>query len=589
MNKSLFFFTFLLIHTTFIFSQDIPLHLATDDAHAPFLHGVASGDPLQDRVMIWTRVEPDDSTIGTIDVAWEMSEDSSFSKIVNSGIYPTGETIDWTVKIDVDGLRAGATYYYRFESQGAYSRIGRTRTLAAEGVEHLRFCTFSCSSLYSGYFNAYRRISERDDLDFVVHVGDFIYDFIDSDEQVRIPENPVEYPETLEEWRALYKLYLTDIDLRAARQQHPWIMIWDNHDVGEKNENAVESIQAFWEYLPIRQPDPAYPARIYRDFNVGGLVDLTMIDILLHRDKDTLETGGINLLGTVQHEWFEETLLQSEARWRVIGQQKIVSGWTALRALRDKSSWDGFPEYRKHFYEFLRDNQIENNLILTGDAHLGLAMDFIGTQAEADFYVPETGEGSVAVEVLSYSISRGNFDESGVPITAADAFNEIHLNENPNHYFADLFRHGYGLIDVRMDSITAEFWASDILAPTDEEEFIAGVVTYYGENHWQRTLRNTPTPAKVQINTGVEESVLPAFPIEIYPNPSSDIINIRNRSTIAGEWYKLRIYNTLGQLIYQSGMYGDLSLSLTDWASGVYLIELENTSGHKISAKMVKE
>ncbi len=584
----LLLFTFLLSSTTFLFAQE--LQLAPDEAHAPFIHGVASGDPLQERVIIWTRVEPDDSTIGTIEVAWEVASDSLFTNIINSGIFPTGVARDWTVKVDVDGLRAGVTYYYRFIVAGNRSRIGRTRTLAADGVAHLRICTFSCSSLYSGYFNAYRRISERDDLDFVVHVGDYVYDFMDSDELIRIPNNAIEYPSNLEEWRALHQLYLLDIDLRAARQQHPWILIWDNHDVVTDTDQFDASVQAFWEYLPIRQPDPNDPSRIYRSFNVGGLVDLTMLDALLYRNKDTLETGGNNLFGTIQNDWLEQQLLESDARWRIMAQQKLASGWTALGSTRDLGSWDGFPAYRKHFYEFLRDNAIQNNVILSGDAHLGLAMDFIGTQIEADFYAPDTGEGSVAVEVLGHSISRGNYDEGGLPSSSAEALTRVHLNENPNHYYADLFRHGYSLLDIRMDSITAEFWVSDILAPSDEETLGGAVVTYYGENHWERTIRYTPTPAKVQINTSIENpTMVPHFSIALYPNPTQDWVTISTTVLPSNhQWQLLRVYNPLGQLVYQSGMYGTIQVDTFDWANGIYVVEVINREGVKQHAKLIR-
>ena len=193
----------------------------------PFAHGVASGDPTSDRVLLWTRVTAD----ADLAVQWEVATDAAFDTIVAQGEVTATAASDHTVQVEASGLDPATTYYYRFVADGSRSEVGRTRTAPGPGTDAVRLAVVSCSSIYSGFFNAYRRIAERDELDLLVHVGDYIYDFPDEDELIRIPDPFPESPNDLASWRATHAYHLTDPDLRAARAAHPWIMLWDNHDV----------------------------------------------------------------------------------------------------------------------------------------------------------------------------------------------------------------------------------------------------------------------------------------------------------------------------------------------------------------------
>ncbi|TNE62157.1 MAG: alkaline phosphatase [Alphaproteobacteria bacterium] len=277
------------------------------DAGAHFTHGVASGDPLSDRVMLWTRVLPGSGKAETIDVSWQVSEGADFSSIAAEGTVKTGPARDYTVKADAGGLVPGKHYYYRFQAGGVQSPVGRTRTLPAAGVDKLRFAVISCSNYPQGFFNVYKELASRE-VEAVLHLGDYIYEYpagtyankkaVDLGRQVK-PANELL---VLDDYRTRYGLYRSDADLQSAHAAHPFICVWDDHEVanntwkgGAENHNDGEgdfakrkaaAIQAYYEWLPIREAFPGQPEKINRSFDYGGLVSLIMIDTrVIGRDK----------------------------------------------------------------------------------------------------------------------------------------------------------------------------------------------------------------------------------------------------------------------------------------------------------------
>jgi alkaline phosphatase D len=202
-----------------------------------FRHGVASGDPLTDRIMLWTRATPRGEQ--TVSVNWMLSASPDMTDILRSGTTTTDAARDYTVKVDATGLEAGTPYYYQFDTLGELSPVGRTRTLPAAGVEHLRIAVLSCSNYPFGFFNVYGRVAERADLDLVLHLGDYLYEY--PGRGVSEEENPDEYgdgrplgraPEppyeivSLDDYRTRHACYKTDPDLQEVHRQHP--MIWDH-------------------------------------------------------------------------------------------------------------------------------------------------------------------------------------------------------------------------------------------------------------------------------------------------------------------------------------------------------------------------
>jgi alkaline phosphatase D len=205
-----------------------------DEPHFTFAHGVASGDPERDRVILWTRVTPVDPT-DTLRVHWAVASDPGMKQVRQSGRFVTDRRRDFTVKVDAAGLDPGLTYYYQFEARGVKSPIGRTRTLPVGRVDRLRVAFASCSNYPWGYFNAYARIAERDDLDFVMHLGDYIYEYklgeyADPELQGKRDVLPTHEALTHDDYRMRYALYRSDPDLQEVHRQHPFITVWDDHE-----------------------------------------------------------------------------------------------------------------------------------------------------------------------------------------------------------------------------------------------------------------------------------------------------------------------------------------------------------------------
>jgi len=332
-----------------------------------FNYGVASGDPLADRVILWTRATPSETFSPIID--WEVATDEAFTNIVSKGSVITDASKDYTVKVDATGLKAGQSYFYRFKHGGTVSSIGRTCTLPSGSVSQVKLAVVSCSNFSAGFFHVYAEIAKRSDLTAVVHLGDYIYEYgkdgyasEDAARLNRASEPPHELL-TLSDYRARYAQYRSDPDLQAVHARLPFICVWDDHEIandtwkdGAENHNIntegsfsarrAAAIQAYYEWMPIRQPDPANPLRIYRSFDFGNLLSLHMLDTrVIGRDKQLDYADFINpttgafdstafgqalanpnrqLLGAEQTKWLQGQLAASSATWQVLGQQILM-------------------------------------------------------------------------------------------------------------------------------------------------------------------------------------------------------------------------------------------------------------------------
>jgi alkaline phosphatase D len=454
----------------------------------PFAQGVAAGDPTLDGVVLWTRwTPPAETPEATVTLTWEVSEREDFAQIATQGTVDARPAADHTVRVEVSGLASQTDYYYRFtDAAGETSRTGHFRTAPADGVERLRLALVSCSSLYSGFFTAYRRIAERRDLDFVLHVGDYIYDFVDEDEHIRLPEPFPEEPTTLETHRARHAFYLLDPDLRAARAAHAWVSLWDNHDLEAGAAPLYEGgAQAFREWVPMRVAHPEAPDRLWRSLRFGDLLDLNVVDVLLWRGTDTLPASdAADMLGSAQRAWLDERLSDSTARWRVVANQKLFAPFNVPIDIGD-STWNGYPEARARVLAKLAEPGVGDTLILSGDAHFTAVADLPPDPAVG--YDPATGAGSVAVELLGGSVTRGNIDESvpGGPTVYARldaAFRML----NPHFAHSNLTEHGWGLVELSRDRVVVQMRYTPILAPGEAERADLAFEALHGARHWQR-------------------------------------------------------------------------------------------------------
>ncbi|EGR2177757.1 alkaline phosphatase D family protein [Vibrio parahaemolyticus] len=331
-----------------------------------FEHGVASGDPTQTQVIIWTRVT---TAASYVDVSWQVASDMEFSNVVQSGVFTTDTGRDFTVKVDVQNLNANSQYYYRFMVGEMMSEVGQTQTLPEDGVEKASMAVVSCANYPAGYFHVYREIlnqHEQSPFDVVLHLGDYIYEYgtggYASEDAAALGREPSKGAEciTLDDYRKRYAQYRQDADLQALHAKLPMIVVWDDHELANDTwKNGAENHQddegsfidrraaaaaAWTEWLPVRE-NTFSNMLIYRQFSFGNLVNLMMLDTrLVGRDKPldyfslsapTMEAiGGLvaqsrsadrELLGTEQLAWLMNEFNTHDAKWNVLGQQVLMS------------------------------------------------------------------------------------------------------------------------------------------------------------------------------------------------------------------------------------------------------------------------
>jgi alkaline phosphatase D len=448
-----------------------------------FQHGVASGDPLTDSVILWTRVT-DSAASGSIPMFLEVALDPAFeTRVVATPLTATPER-DYTVKVDVEGLDPGTTYYYRFFALGRESSIGRTRTATEGSLDRLRFAFCSCSSLAHGWFHAYRRIAERADLDFVVHLGDYIYEYAAGSYGAVRQYEPAHEIVTLEDYRMRHAQYRRDPDLQAVHQQHPFITVWDDHesandswrdgaenhgdDQGDWDTRKHASIQAYMEWLPVREGAEGV---ISRQLSFGDLVDLIMLDTRLigrdeqapsASDRESVNDPDRTLLGVEQEAWVAERLRTSTTRWQIVGQQVMMGQLQLVPGTPlNLDQWDGYPAARERFFQAIEAAGLDNVVVLTGDIHSSWAIDLSYDPFDAEVYDPADGSGSIAVELVTPAISS-----PGLP---------TNLNiDVPHIKWADTVQRGYVVVDVTHERLQADwFHIADVTSPEGGAETFA--------------------------------------------------------------------------------------------------------------------
>lgn len=481
-----------------------------------FQHGVASGDPLGDRVILWTRISGVPGT--AVAVRWIIASDPGLRTIINQGVVTALPDRDHTVKVDALGLSPGRTYYYRFDASGEESPVGRTRTLPERTVSRLRFAVVSCSNLPFGYFNAYAKIAEREDVDAVLHLGDYFYEYAPGEYghggeygRAHLPAKEVV---SLSDYRIRHAQYKSDADLQEAHRQHPWICVWDDHESadnswrdGAANHNPelgegdwvsrrAAAVQAYHEWLPIREQPSANGSFIYRSFHFGDLADLIMLDTRLHGRSRQLDertdTAGLadpnrTILGPDQQAWLAEQLRASVrhgSTWRLLGQQLMFAQLLNDEGeLLNVDQWDGYPLSRNAVLDQLAAERIDNVVVLTGDIHSAWAID-IARDPMGSGYDPATGRGSLAVELVTTSVT------SPGPWRDPDTIEERERNlvaNRPHMHYVNLREHGYLLLDIDSQRTRGEFWYVDTITQRGGGERLAtAYVTERGANHLVR-------------------------------------------------------------------------------------------------------
>jgi len=405
----------------------------------PFSLGVASGEPLPDGIVLWTRLAPDPVNGGgmpmaPIEVGWEIASDRQFRQVVQKGTALARPELGHSVHVEAAGLQPAHDYFYRFRAGGEVSQIGRTRTAPAAGAEvsQLRFAVCGCSHFETGYFTGYRRIADEQ-FDFVVHTGDYIYegraDGGRTDGRVRQHNGDEIY--TLVDYRNRYGLYKSDPDLMAAHRSAPFLVSFDDHEVennyaGDADENGTPAeifvlrraaaYQAYYEHMPLRAASiPVGSAiRIYRRLQFGNLIDFSMLDTRQWRSDQGCGDGfktcpaaldpGRTILGTAQEQWLFDNLATAKARWTVVSQQVYSfardNQKVDPKARFNMDTWDGYSAARTRLYSRLRETRAPNPVVLSGDVHA-----HYGADLKLDFANPKSE--TVGVEFTNTSISAG--------------------------------------------------------------------------------------------------------------------------------------------------------------------------------------
>jgi alkaline phosphatase D len=588
-----------------------------DPAFEPFYHGVASGDPLSDRVILWTRIT---TTNASENVGWQIATDQAFSNIVNSGNVTTDASKDFTVKVDATGLQPNSWYYYRFSGQGKNSLIGRTRTAPTTGVNNLRFAVASCSNFPNGFFHVYRDIVNKNEVDAVLHLGDYIYEYKTTS---AVPGDTTRnhYPDkeilTLADYRMRHSQYKLDDDLRDCHRQFPFITVWDDHETTNNSwkngaENHTEGAEGIWnerksfgrkayfEWMPIREAAAGNDSTIYRNINFGNLADLIMVDTRLEgRDQQvpgtvvsinnaTIQDTNRTLLGVTQRDWLNNQLKTSTATWKVVGNQVMVAPLILLgSSIANSDQWDGYPHDRKKVFDNILNNNVNDVIFLTGDIHTSWANDLPNDRSA---YNATTGAGSVAVEFVCTSVTSGS---GNLPVSAS-----VIQQSNPYMKFIDLIKRGYVSLDLTQQKAQGDFiFVSDITVKPFTSTVAASWFVNKGERFLrQATAANGPRTGMPSLAANIINNIIAPksniISLMCYPNPFTKEVQMQyylHKSEVV----TATLFDAKGQKVFEkqlgettNGLHEE-TFNLEKLGSGNYFLQLTSPNG-KTTKELVK-
>jgi alkaline phosphatase D len=481
----------------------------------PFTLGVASGTPTADSVVLWTRLAIDGffgSGIGkdAITVRWEVANDEGFKNIVQKGQTQAVHMLAHSVHVEVPNLDADRWYFYRFIAGDAVSGVGRTRTLPLpdSAVTKLRLAYASCQRWEHGYFSAYKHMA-AENLDFVLFLGDYIYEYPTDINPVRNPSGG--WVIDLDDYRQRYALHKSDPDLNAMHAVCPWLITWDDHEV--QNDYAGTSIgaqgpqvasfinrraaayQAFYEHMPLRASAltkalnglaTGEEMRIYGALQFGRLANISLLDNRQYRSPQACNPGGRagsstldpskcdiwndpnrSMLGAVQEQWLAEQTAKSTTPWNIIGQAtafgtrdyKSGAGQTLWN-----DGWDGYAPSRDRVRDMLKANSRAMPVLLGGDVH----SHWVG-HVKADYANPSSA--NIGVEFCGTSITTRS-----TPSTRLDAWKA----ENPHYVFIDNENRGYGVVEFTPTKLTTTLRGVDDVR--QKETKISSLATFVVES-----------------------------------------------------------------------------------------------------------
>ncbi|KAK2795902.1 hypothetical protein FQN50_009680 [Emmonsiellopsis sp. PD_5] len=538
-----------------------------------FTHGVASGDPYATSVILWTRCAPSTENVedavdaerggelydsvpiygekegnaavskAPVCLNYNVATDKELKKVVDSGTVYTSSDVDYTVKVEASHLKPFTTYYYQFtvcDSEKS-SPVGRAKTAPSEQdeVSDISLAVFSCSNFANGYFNAYGNSARKDQVDYVVHLGDYIYEFGTDGSSIGRTQYPQKQIYTLYEYRKRHATHKTDQDLLLSHEKFTWIPVWDDHEVGDNSyrdgfsllrniegsfiadggvsvdQRKMNAVRAYFEWMPIRQVEMDDNLRIWRNFKLGNLLDLIMLDTR-HYDRSItdlyLNTGyirkisddiGRSMMGPRQEHWFYNNLKQSakrQATWRVIGSQTVFSRVDETGSIGlglDMDSWDGYRGNLNRTLRTLYENKINNNIFLAGDSHANWVSDL--TWLDEYPYDPVTGEGAIGAEFATTAVTS-----SGPASTIKGSLSKSKtlIKKNRELQWSELYYRGYFELNMSHNRTDAKFFGiPDIKVRSPNEHSLANFTIFAGENRLART-EGVPTTDGQNVENG---------------------------------------------------------------------------------------
>lgn len=469
----------------------------------PFALGVASGDPAADGVVLWTRLGLDairgaGAEGGGVGVEWEIAADDTFRTIVQTGSSNATPALGYSVHVEVAGLEPGRDYFYRFIAGDDSSPVGRTRTAPRpdDATAQVDFAFASCQHWEQGYYTALQHLA-AEDLDFIVHLGDYIYETAAVEGRVR--RHGSGEIRTLDEYRNRYAQYRSDPSLQAAHQAAPWIVTTDDHEVDNNyagthpnDDQSPEAFllrraaayQAFYEFLPVRRSSmPSGPDMpLYRRLDFGTLLQLNVLDTRQYRDDqpcgDRFRPSCAehvdeerSILGATQRAWLLDGLAASTSRWNVLAQQVLMARFRTFddsgREIWSMDKWDGYPADRRRVLEAMRDSEVSNPVVLTGDIH----SNWVARLLE-DF--DDESSATVATEFAGTSLTSGGNGLAQAPLGARA------LPTNPHFDFYNSQR-GYVVVRVTPDTWHTSYRrVSEVEEPGGAVETLADFVVENG-------------------------------------------------------------------------------------------------------------
>ncbi|KAJ4364748.1 hypothetical protein N0V95_000695 [Ascochyta clinopodiicola] len=534
-----------------------------DTASLNFTHGVASGDPYPNSVILWTRVAPQSDNSQSnltvsgyasiydhdnekyvhvskspICVEYKVASDQNLTSTVDSGKVYTSSDVDFTVKVEAKNLKPYTTYYYQFNvcNSENKSALGRTKTTpnADDDITKVSIAVYSCANYPFGFFNAYGNVARKDSVDYVVFLGDYIYEYENgyygwgnSLGRIPLPDREIF---SLYDYRKRLATYRTDLDLVESHQKFPWIPVWDDHEVADNtyrdgmaelnntedsfikdgvgvavDQRKMNAVRAYFEWMPIRQVDMDDNLRIWRSFSIGKLVDLTMLDTRqydrsitdLYWNTDYVHEisndAGRSLMGSRQENWFYRSLSESAERgatWRVIGSQIVFSRVNQSAAYGNDNpvnydAWDGYQANKNRTLNHLYSNNINNNIFLAGDSHASWVSDLVWLGEKE--YNKSTGSGSIGVEFAGSAVTSPCPYGANISLATANNYSTWLQNANDELQWQDLYYRGYFELHFTHDKVDANFFGLPTVATRNGWEIpIANFTVIAGENKLQR-------------------------------------------------------------------------------------------------------